>query len=222
MAPQKSFGLVCGADARKALGGHRVQGLVFGNVQRVLITNQSLGVELEGFTHEFGDSSNQLVQFAKRRRRSLPPNNDTVKYVTPDARNSGAQLAKGINCVVVKEIANLAVDSNFRFSRWFLVMFQAIEPQAENNHQIKTTEGMLDTPVGGGRLGNPVDALNGSNLNAFEALLNNLVHFRRSLHLVAGNGHGCGHLVRRVVAEGFLDGFEVNFQASPRVAVDGH
>lgn len=48
--------LVCGAHAGKALGRHGMQWLVFGDLQRILVANQSLCVELEGFAHELGES----------------------------------------------------------------------------------------------------------------------------------------------------------------------
>jgi hypothetical protein len=48
--------LVRGADAGERLGGHRVDRLVLCDTQRILVADQSLGVELERLAHQFGDS----------------------------------------------------------------------------------------------------------------------------------------------------------------------
>ena len=158
----------------------------------------------------------------KKKKKDVPPNHHTIQNVTPNTGHSGTELAKCIDGVVIKQIPHLVVDGHLGLRGGLIVMFQAIEPEAEDDHQVQAAERMLHTPVGGGGFGNPVDALDGRDLDAFEAGLDDLVHLLGPLDLLARDRHGRGDLVRGVIAQRLLDGLEIHFQTSARVAIDRH
>lgn len=61
--------------------------------ESVFIADQCLRVELEGFTHEFGDARGLLARFIGNYKTDhLPPNDNFVNHASPEASNSGAQL----------------------------------------------------------------------------------------------------------------------------------
>lgn len=183
-------------------------------------------MELEGFAHELGNPTKLLVQIQKKKSEvvmgDIPPDNNTIENVAPHTSHRRAELAKSIDGIVIKQIAHLAVEAQLVIRDGLSIMFQTVEPETQDHHQIETAQGVLDTPVGGRRRGNPVDALHGGDLHAFEALLNDLVHLRRAVDLVARHGHGSRHFIGRVVAHGLLHRLQVHLQPRARVAIDGH
>lgn len=52
---EKRF-LIRGANAGERLGRHRMNGLVFANAEGIFVTDKGLRVQLEGFTHQLGNS----------------------------------------------------------------------------------------------------------------------------------------------------------------------
>ena len=66
------------------------------------------------------------------------------------------------------------------------------------------------------------DALQSDNLDTIVAFLNHLDHFLASFHFFPSVGHGGGNFIGFKVSESFLHVFEVDFEPSARVSVDGH
>ena len=156
-------------------------------------------------------------------KKDSPPNNDIVEHLAPQPRDRGAEFrTTGIDGVIVEEIAHLVVHGDLLLVGRFLVVFEAVEPEAQDNHEVEAAEGMLDAPIGSAGTADPLDALQSDDLDAVDALLDHLDHFLGALDLVAGRGHGGGDLVGVVVAQRFLDGLEVDLEPGAGVAVDGH
>lgn len=101
-------------------------------------------------------------------------------------------------------------------------MFQAIKPQAEDDHQVESTQGMLDTPVGGRSSCDPANALQSSGFDAVIAFLNDLDHLAGPLDLVPCVRHGSSDLIRIVVAHSFLNRLEVDLETGSGVAEQSH
>jgi hypothetical protein len=68
MINQTGQSLIGGADAHKAFGGHRMQGLIFGDEERIFIAHQSLRVKLERLTHKLGDSAAEVSTWSQHER----------------------------------------------------------------------------------------------------------------------------------------------------------
>jgi hypothetical protein len=68
MINQTGQSLIGGADARKAFGGHRMQGLIFGDAERIFIAHQSLRVKLERLPHKLGDSTTEVSTWSQPER----------------------------------------------------------------------------------------------------------------------------------------------------------
>lgn len=99
-------------DAGKRFRWHRVDWLVLGHPQRILIAHQSLRVQFERLAHQFSNSA-----FVRNRALlsivdydHLPPYYHPVQDVTPYTGHGGAEFTKGFNGIIVKQIAHLVVE----------------------------------------------------------------------------------------------------------------
>ena len=101
-------------------------------------------------------------------------------------------------------------------------MFQAIEPKAEDDHQVQAAERVFHAPVGGGCSGHPSDALQGGSLETVVALLDDLDHLAGPLDLVSRVRHGGSDLEGVMVPQGLLDRLEVDLEASTGISEHSH
>lgn len=121
-----------------------------------------------------------------------------------------------------EQAPDLVVHGLLLLGRQLLVVFQTVEPQAEDDHQVQAAEGVLDAPVGGRGPGHPPDALQRDRLEAVVALLDDLDHLAGPLDPVPRVRHGGGDLEGVVVAQRLLDRLEVDLEAGAGVAEHGH
>ena len=78
--------LIRSADAGERLGRHRVDRLVLGNAQGILVADQGLGVQLERLAHQLGDSIRQLVTVQSYRGMITYPQTTTPSRMLPHTR----------------------------------------------------------------------------------------------------------------------------------------
>lgn len=129
---KKEIGSISGANTGQCLCRHRVDWLVLGNAQRVFVAHQGLCVQFERLAHQLCNSEISLANRSHelQEKKHSPPDYDTVQDVTPYTGHGRTEFPKGVDSVVIKQVAHFVVNGQLRLRRWLIVMFQAVEPEA--------------------------------------------------------------------------------------------
>ena len=126
----------------------------------------------------------------------IPPYHHLVNHAPPKTSYGAAKLlAKAIDSIIIEKAPQLLVHDLLLVGGWLLVVLNAPQPEAEDDHEIETAERMLNAPVGGRCARNPSDALESGDLDAIETGLNDIEHLLAALDLVASVCHSGSNFV---------------------------